>query len=260
MKSLQDTDMPLFRPVRYVLTDVDDTLTTHGKLYPETLQALWDLHDAEYIIILVTGGSAGWADTYLRQWPIDAVISESGALAYYMNEGKRDVLYHPSIIRSGYKERADRFIALVRSKIPESKLSSDQFCRLFDIAFDHHDERPYMSQEGIDAIKKLCQSEGLSYGVSSIHVNCWFGTYDKLSMVDLFMGQRYGLSPDEIRRESIYCGDSANDIPLFKSFPLSVGVGSVSSASLAAEDRPVFCAEKEGGAGFVEMAKVLLDI
>ena len=73
--------------VEAVVSDVDDTITSDGLLYPEALEALYSLKKNGKRIILVTGGSAGWADTYIRPWPIDAVIAESGALLLYRKEG-----------------------------------------------------------------------------------------------------------------------------------------------------------------------------
>lgn len=258
MRELSACTEEQLRQVRYVLTDVDDTITSEGRLLPEALQALWDLHAAGYLIIPVTGGSSGWADTYLRQWPIDAVITESGALAFYMENGSKKSLYHPSIVHDGYQERADRFIETVCSQVPNCKLSSDQFCRIFDIAFDHHGEQPFMSSEEIEQVLQICREQGVSYGVSSIHINCWFGEYDKRSMVELFMQKRYDIDPEGLKTRAVYCGDSSNDIPLFRSFPLSFGVGSLQSVDWPAADLPSFHASKAGGAGFAEIAQLLV--
>ena len=43
------------RGVRFLLPDIDDTLTDHGKLPSRTYDALWKLHDAGIIVIPVTG-------------------------------------------------------------------------------------------------------------------------------------------------------------------------------------------------------------
>ena len=66
--------------IRYIVSDVDDTITTDGLLIPDALQAMYDIKKTGRKLILVTGGSAGWADGYMRQWPVDAVIAESGAV------------------------------------------------------------------------------------------------------------------------------------------------------------------------------------
>ena len=50
------------RDISYLLTDIDDTLTTEGRLLPETYQALWDLQAAgighEVVLVALTPGAA----------------------------------------------------------------------------------------------------------------------------------------------------------------------------------------------------------
>ena len=50
------------RAVEIIVSDVDDTITKRGKLYPEVLKSLWLLKRKGHMIVLVTGGSSGWAD------------------------------------------------------------------------------------------------------------------------------------------------------------------------------------------------------
>ena len=47
------------RAIRGVLTDIDDTLTTHGRLLPEAYAALAQLRAAGLLVIPVTGRPAG---------------------------------------------------------------------------------------------------------------------------------------------------------------------------------------------------------
>jgi HAD superfamily hydrolase (TIGR01484 family) len=245
--------------VSFLLSDVDDTITTDGRLFPGALEALWELNSAGIRIILVTGGSAGWADTYFRQWPVDAVITESGALAWYRDDrGRRVRIDHPGIEQRDYRERAQLLIRRVLSEVPGSKLSADQFCRIYDIAFDHHDEEPWLGQVQIEKIRRICDEEGASCGVSSIHVNCWFGTYDKLSMVKLLLEQIYRVTASELKSSAVYCGDAANDGPLFAFFPLSFGVDNVRRHLDALSAWPAFVAGESGGNGFAEIAHALL--
>jgi HAD superfamily hydrolase (TIGR01484 family) len=237
--------------VSFFLTDVDDTVTTGGRLLPAALESLWKLHEAGIRVILVTGGSAGWADTYFRQWPVDAVITESGAIAWYRDEqGKRCRIDHPAIEQKDYRRRADRLIERVLTEVPGSKLSVDQFCRIYDIAFDHHEEEPWLDETGIEAIKSICLEEGASFGVSSIHVNCWFGDYTKLSMVQYFLETVYGMTFDDMLVRSVYCGDAPNDAPLFSFFPLSFGVANVLSHADSISCLPAYVSSEIGGQGF----------
>ena len=67
------------RAIRGVLTDIDDTLTTDGRLLPEAYAALERLRAAGLLVIPVTGRPAGWCDHIARMWPVDAVVGENGA-------------------------------------------------------------------------------------------------------------------------------------------------------------------------------------
>ncbi|NQT59502.1 MAG: HAD-IIB family hydrolase [Bacteroidetes bacterium] len=244
--------------IKFVLTDVDDTITNKGRLLPSALKSLWDLHEQGIKIIPVTGGSAGWADVYFRQWPIEAVITESGALAWYREKGVRKRVDHPSIYREGYRERANRLIERVLTEVPDSKLSVDQFCRIYDIAFDHHEEPPFLSQDSIEHIMRICSEEGASFGVSSIHVNCWFGDYNKLNMVKYILKDIYKLDEDEMKHQIAYCGDAPNDSPLFDFFPMSFGVANVLSSSPNMPVMPAYCSNQKYGKGFSEIAAAII--
>jgi hydroxymethylpyrimidine pyrophosphatase-like HAD family hydrolase len=68
------------RNIRGVLTDIDDTLSTHGNLTPDAYLALGRLKAAGKLVIPITGRPAGWCDQIARMWPVDAVVGENGAL------------------------------------------------------------------------------------------------------------------------------------------------------------------------------------
>ena len=68
--------------IRGVLTDIDDTLTTHGRLTAQAYAALERLRAAGRRVIPITGRPAGWCDHIARMWPVDAVVGENGA--FYM--------------------------------------------------------------------------------------------------------------------------------------------------------------------------------
>jgi HAD superfamily hydrolase (TIGR01484 family) len=82
------------RGVRYVLTDIDDTLTTDGKLTAGAYASLQRLHDAGKIVIPVTGRPAGWCDHIARMWPVDAVVGENGALYMRHDDAARRLKKH----------------------------------------------------------------------------------------------------------------------------------------------------------------------
>ena len=77
MKPFSTIELSRAQKLRYILCDIDDTITTDGKLPPESYTALWRLHDAGYRVSPVTGRPAGWCDLIVRQWPVTAVVGEN---------------------------------------------------------------------------------------------------------------------------------------------------------------------------------------
>nr|WP_232468690.1 HAD-IIB family hydrolase [Bdellovibrio bacteriovorus] len=75
-------------PLRFLLTDIDDTLTDEGHLGPEAYQALWNLHDAGIHVIPVTGRPAGWCEMIARVWPVSGIVGENGGF-YFRYHGKK---------------------------------------------------------------------------------------------------------------------------------------------------------------------------
>src|SRR5262245_60161039 len=75
--------------IRAVCLDIDETLSTRGKLTAEAFPALWGLKKAGFGVIPITGRPAGWCDQIARFWPVDAVVGENGAFTFYMEGGKR---------------------------------------------------------------------------------------------------------------------------------------------------------------------------
>ena len=69
-----------------IFTDVDDTLTHNGLLPVETYSALYALRRAGFIVVPVTGASAGWCDCLIKTWPIENIIGENGALTMIKSE------------------------------------------------------------------------------------------------------------------------------------------------------------------------------
>ena len=85
MKPLAELDP---RGVRYVLFDLDDTLTSAGRLTAEAYAALQSLQQGGKKLVPVTGRPAGWCDHIARTWPVDAIIGENGAFYFWFAHGK----------------------------------------------------------------------------------------------------------------------------------------------------------------------------
>ena len=236
--------------INYIISDVDDTITKSGKLLPHALDALYKLKASGRTIILLTGGSAGWSDAYIRQWPVDAVICESGAVFLgYSKGGEITSIINPEI-------EQDKVLKLRRKLMEYTSaypFSSDQFARVFDVAYD----KKKMTEAEKTALRNILTLFGASFSESSIHINAWFGNYDKKSSLKYFLPNVLSISEKEYLEEGIYLGDSLNDEPLFGYFPLSVGMHSVEDMRSSFKELPTYISQYGGGDGFFEVAAFL---
>jgi HAD superfamily hydrolase (TIGR01484 family) len=247
--------------LRYILMDVDDTLTREGKLLASAYAGLWKLKEAGLKVIPVTGRPAGWCDLIAREWPVDGVVGENGALAFWEERASSfpslKAEYHPQAIRNDHPVLAkvkDRALA----EFPQLRVAKDQFARLYDLALDFAEEEPVLPLSAAQRIRDIAVEEGAQAKVSSIHVNIWMGNYDKLSMVERFLSRRFGWQSGPGDRELIFAGDSPNDEPMFARFPLACGVANVGKYEKIMKCFPAFVASLDCGDGFAEIAETIL--
>ena len=248
------------RAVRCVLFDIDDTITEEGLLLEESYSALWALRRAGILAVPVTGRPAGWCDLIARQWPVAGVVGENGAFAYYMEAGRLKTLYHPSAPEPGAtRVRLEALGKAALAAFPGLRLAKDQPFRIFDVALDFAEEPPDLGLDTASRVKDFCEAEGARAKVSSIHVNAWFGDYDKLSMAELFLSRILGIDPIKNPREVLYFGDSPNDEPMFRHFPLACGVANVRRYLHLIHNPPSFITNLPFGYGFAEGCSVVLN-
>ena len=258
MKELSRADRAELSVVKYILTDIDDTLTDEGKLGAEAYNALWRLSERGFRVIPVTGRPAGWCDMIIRQWPVDAVIGENGAFVYYFEDSLLESFIHPSVADGNTIKKLQNVFEAVKAEISLVRKAKDQFARIYDLAIDFNEDPPRLGYETAVKIKKICEDHGAEAKISSIHVNTWFGSYSKKDMAVLFMEKRYGLGEDEFRRQAVFCGDSPNDEPMFGFLPNSFAVANILDFKEILKTEPAYVAPSRGGAGFVEISELLL--
>jgi HAD superfamily hydrolase (TIGR01484 family) len=247
--------------VRGVCTDIDDTLTTHGRLTAEAYAALERLRAAGKRVIPITGRPAGWCDHIARMWPVDAVVGENGA--FYMRYDAASRRLVKRFLAADATRRANRArLAVIGERIlaavPGCALASDQLYREADLAIDFCEDVPPLPRAAVDRIVALMQGEGMTAKVSSIHVNGWFGDYDKLGMTRTLLAEAFAVDLDAERERWLFAGDSPNDAPLFAYFPNSVGVANLRAFADRIAPLPAYVTVGEGGAGFAEIARALL--
>ena len=250
------------RAIRGILADIDDTLTTRGRLHAVAYSALERLREAGLLVIPVTGRPAGWCDHIARMWPVDAVVGENGAFWFRHDATagklvKRYVVGEPE--RHQRAQRLDAIAARILAEVPGSGIASDQPYREADLAIDFCEDVPRLGREEVARIVAIMQSEGLTAKVSSIHVNGWFGGYDKLSTSRLALAEDFGVDLDRDRERFVFAGDSPNDQPMFAFFPNAVGVANVRDMADLMTSLPRYVTPSAGSAGFAELAQALLE-
>jgi hydroxymethylpyrimidine pyrophosphatase-like HAD family hydrolase len=166
--------------------------------------------------------------------------------------------------RAGAARAADRarLKALGRRilrEVPGTALASDQPYREADLAIDYCEDVPPLGPEAVERILGLFRAAGATAKASSIHVNGWFGDYDKLAMTKRLFAEVFGVELDRARDNTVFVGDSPNDEPMFTYFPNAVGVANVRRFLPGLRNPPRWVTRAEGGAGFAELADALLE-
>ena len=260
MRALSEFPRAVAAQVHTVFSDIDDTITTDGQLTPLAYAAMDQLRRAGLRLILITGRPAGWCDHIARMWPVDGVIGENGAFYYWHDPAARK-LQCRHLLDTAQREAHAVKLAQVRDavlrEVPGCAVASDQFCRLYDLAIDFCEDVSPLPDTAIDRIVALMERSGMTAKVSSIHVNGWFGDYDKLSMAQLMLRERYQLELAQERERCVFVGDSPNDAPMFAYLPHAVGVANVLDLAQRMDALPAYVTPSRGGAGFAELAGAL---
>ena len=248
------------RAVRGVLTDIDDTLTDAGSLDPRALGALEALRAARIPVVAITGRPKGWSEPFARDWPIEAIVAENGAVALFREGADLAVEYaQDAATRAANGRRLAAAAQRVLRDVPGSRLARDSAGRVTDIAVDHS-EFEHLTPAQVEQVVSAMHAEGLHATVSSIHVNGWYGEHDKLSGARWIVRRRLGRDLDAERACWVYVGDSTNDQLMFGHFELSVGVANLMRFAAELRTWPAYLADGARGAGFAEVARRILEV
>jgi len=259
--SIQALPAEAARNLLGVFFDIDDTFSTQGRIHASAYQALWALRGVGLWVVPITGRPAGWCDHIARMWPVDGVVGENGALYFWFDEGDRKVkkrFLDSEEVRAEKRKRLVRIKEEILASVPGSAVASDQLYRETDLAIDYCEDVKSLDREAVDRICGIFEKHGARCKVSSIHVNGWFGDYDKLAMTKTFVRERWGLEADASRGQFLFCGDSPNDEPMFQYFPITAGVKNILNFADRMEYLPSFVASREGGEGFAEVVETIL--
>jgi len=256
MRSLKAADGLTFRSVRFVLTDMDETLTYRGRLAAQTYDALERLQSAGLKVIPVTAAPAGWCDQMARMWPVDGVIGENGGFFFQRNDQRDDLtrlFWHPVEHRETIARRLAEIATQLRKMIPAASFAEDQPFRLTSLAFSQPQDANVRA-----AIIAALREADADVTVNNLWVLGWLGGYDKLAMARRVLADNYGVDIDSDRDSVLYVGDSTNDAPMFGFFNHTVGVSTVRRYLADIPTPPNWIAEGPGGRGFVEAADAVI--
>jgi len=186
-------------------------------------------------------------------------VGENGAFYFYYHEGKLKRRYQEDeATRSKNLQRLKNISERILSSVPGSALAADQAYRETDLAIDFREDVTPLPLDSAERIAALMREAGLTAKVSSIHVNGWFGGYDKLAMARRLFAERFALDLDAHNASVAFVGDSPNDEPMFGFFEKSVGVANLRDFQKTILQRPKFITSKEKGEGFEELATHLI--
>ena len=258
-------DWPLAERQRItgVFTDIDDTLTTAGEITGDTLAALQDLKRAGIPVIAVTGRATGWCLPKMREWPVEAMGAEGGAVLLVPpipgGDGaprKRYIQDAPT--RARQQARLKAVAEQVLREVPGVRIAAGAEGRETDIAFDHR-EFSNLSERQLAQVTQLLLDAGLTVAVSSIHIHGRVDAHDKFTGACWILRTLYGRDLALERDRWAFVGDSANDEAMFLALAsTSIGVANVREAADGLQHWPRFVTQGERGAGFAEVARALI--
>ena len=166
--------------------------------------------------------------------------------------------YLPQLAKN--RQRLEELGRLILKEVPGAEISTDQFCREADLAIDYREDVAPLTPSDVKRIVQLFEEAGAHAKISSIHVNGWFGNYDKVMMTKRFLSQEFSIDPEKSNRTIVFAGDSPNDAPMFGFFENAVGVANLLEFRDRLDAEPAYVTTAYSGAGFAELARALLEV
>jgi hydroxymethylpyrimidine pyrophosphatase-like HAD family hydrolase len=241
--------------LRGVAFDLDDTLLDHGRLLEGTYAALHRLRDAGLLLYGVTGRPAGWGEVLARLFPVEAIVTENGAISCARRERRIELIDAVDpVTRRERGARLDQLVTQLQREFPDFALTDDIRARVSDRTFDigeHHQLPP----ERVALASELLRRAGARVFTSSVHLHATFDYDDKASGAVRVLSRDTGLDATAVRHAFAYLGDSENDAAGFAAFHVSIGVSNLRGRATL---RPRYITSQPMGAGVAEAARVIL--
>jgi HAD superfamily hydrolase (TIGR01484 family) len=249
------------KQIQGVLTDIDDTLTTHGKLTADVLAAIAAAKAGGLRVIAATGRPTYWTLPLLGLCGFDAVIAENGASAFWFDDAGhlQSMFYVDEAERLAHRQQLLALSGLLEAEFPGLRLTQDLPMRIGDLAWDIGENIPPMPLERIEKILAFMRARGFHTTVSSIHAHASVLPFTKQSMSQRVLLDVFGISDQEAQQRWVFIGDSVNDASMFSHYANSVGVANVAPFLARLPRPPAYITTRKNGAGFVELIQALLE-
>jgi len=245
--------------IRGVLHDFDDTVTEGGQFPAASLLRLEQIRKNNLILALITGRPAGWVDFLARMLPFQAVVGENGG--FYAVMEKKGLRFHyvqSSALRLKNRDRLEKIAQRVLRLVPGSRPAADNPYRQCDIAIDFAEDVTRLPEAKVQKIAAIFRKAGAQAKISSIHVNAWFGDYDKLTTTQRLFDEVLGIDLNHCEEDFLFLGDSPNDEPMFRHFSNSVGCANIKPYLKSLQFPPRWITQNTGAAGFCSAIDLLL--
>ncbi|MGR5286217.1 HAD-IIB family hydrolase [Vibrio maritimus] len=263
-KSLAALSHAQAKEIQWLLTDVDDTLTWQGQLPPESLDALSKLQKAGINVVAVTGACAGWCDQIAKLWPLHGVIGENGAFWMQKKQsGFQTQSLSPMLTMRAQQQALIKQLTQLLRDYPGIGFASDQDFRFCDVAINlGQDRKPVEADVAAKLLSDICQltlnGQKVKATQSSIHINVWVGEHNKRVSSERYLKQQPDFDTLSLSNVA-YIGDSLNDEAMFEWLPVTFGVNNITPLLGKLSTPPSFVTAGNGGYGFAELAKILIN-
>jgi HAD superfamily hydrolase (TIGR01484 family) len=193
-------------------------------------------------------------------------VVENGAVAlrndlqpsYLLPKALLKIYQQDATTRANNLMRMAHIAQQVLAEVPTAALSRDHAGRETDLAFDYN-EFANLSPETVQQVVALLQSHGMQTMVSSIHIHGCFGQFDKWQGAKWIVRELFQRDLVAELDKWVFIGDSGNDQAMFQHFTHSVGVANIRNFESHLTHLPRYITPSERGAGFAEVARMLLD-
>ncbi|QQE67261.1 HAD family hydrolase [Leptolyngbya sp. BL0902] len=234
-----------------IATDMDGTLTRQGQFSADLIQALAQLQQAGWTVLVVTGRSAGWVQGLAHYLPIAGAMAENGGV-YFPGRDRPEYLTEQPKCSNHREALAVVFVHLQKHGFDIVPAEDNRF-RLTDWTFSTDGLTP----ADFTRMAEICHRLDWGFTYSTVQCHLFPLGQSKAAGLKRVLEHHF---PQFTPHQVITLGDSPNDVSLFDAalFPHSVGVANVRHYWAALAHHPRCVTHRAEVDGFLELTQALL--